>query len=390
MSLWTGALLALPLFTQSSLEFDPRELPKAEAGSWSDLFDPEQAQERFGRVAPEVRRAFVEAQAAYGRRDLPRALDRLQLVLRGEPDMPQALKLMGGILFQIQRYGDAAECFERFLTHVPDAVWSTRHLGHCYYSLGDYRRALDHYEVVLAKMPEDLVGLDASERGAYRAEALRGRALAHMRLGGVEEALADMRRVIELVPEDADAHAWIGQILYDEGELEEAERSLDEARRLATHEPRPWFLLSKVYFEQGRDDLADSARERWRELDLVAQELRSVEADLELDPYAFELVYRKIELHSAIDNVKGVRAALDELLMRRPEDVPEVELRTYALRVLLKLDDAEGAARAAEELEARCGDVPETWKALQQYFAAVGDSLRQVEAGERYLRLRHR
>jgi len=383
MRLFLALLLATGLWAQSPLDFDPRDLPRAEAGSWGDLGDEAQTQERFARIAPQVRRAFEEAQVALRRRDLPAVLGRLRFVLEREPDLPPAAKLMGSILFQLQRYDDAADCFERFLTHAPEQVWSTRHLGHCYYSMGDYERARDHYNRVLDSMPAEM-------DPAYRVEALRGRALSRMRVGEVEGALEDLRRVAELDPEHANAWAWIGQIHYEEGDLAEAEKALLEAQRIDAFDPRPWFLLSKVYYEQGHPDRAEQAQARWAELDQVAQELRSVEADLELNPHAFELVYRKIELHTAMGNIRGVRASVGELLARRPQDVPEVELRTYALRVLLKLGDDEGAAQAAADLESACSDEPETWKALQQYFASTGNSLRQVEAGEKYLRLRHR
>lgn len=376
-------LLSGFLWAQGPLDFDPRDLPRADVGSWGDMSDEAEVQERFAAIAPDVRRAFEEAQVALRRRNLPVAVGRLRFVLERTPDLPPATKLMGAVLFQLQRYDDAADCFERFVKHAPDQVWSTRHLGHCYYSMGDYEKARDHYDVVLASMPPEM-------DPGYRVEALRGRGLARMRLGDVADALADLGRVAEIEPDHANAWAWIGQIHYDEGDLEQAEEALLEARRIDAYDPRPWFLLSKVYYEQGRPELAEQARARWTELDQVAQELRAVEADLELNPGAFELVYRKIELHTATGNVRGVRAAVGELLARRPADVPEVELRTYALRVLLKLGDDEGAAQAAADLERTCPDEPETWKALQQYFAHTGDALRQVEAGEKYLRLRHR
>jgi tetratricopeptide (TPR) repeat protein len=342
---------------------DPRALPVAEAGRW-DGWSPRDP------VPDEHRARMGEAMTAYGARDYQRALAQLFELLESQPDFPPALYQASTASFRLRRYGDCIELLERFLRVVPHEVGATQALGHSLYSLGRYEEARAHYARVLAKNPGSV-------------EAVRGYALAHLRLGELETALELLNRVLELRPGHAEAQAWIAHVLYELERLPQARVAAERARDLAPHEPRPWFLLSRILAEQGQDDAALAAQARFEELSRVVQEVRSLEGVLLHDPSHAGALRRLVELRSRSRD-PAVRRDLALLVQLLPADC---EVRRLALDTLVEIGDGEGARIAALELERICGERAETWERLRAYYASVGDRVRQVQAGERHLRL---
>ena len=116
------AAIAVPDARRAVLARDPARLPRAAAERWKD-FDPE-------RLSPgSIPKAFLEALAALKDGDLPRTIACLATVLDAEPDFPPALHQLGVLYFQLQRYGDARTCFERYLEVAPSRIADTRGLG---------------------------------------------------------------------------------------------------------------------------------------------------------------------------------------------------------------------------------------------------------------------
>jgi hypothetical protein len=72
------------------------------------------------------------------------------------------------------------------------------------------------------------------------------------------------------------------------------------------------------------------------------------------------------------------------LLGRAPD---AVAWRRLALELEMQVHDADGARKAAAELESRAGTDLDAWLALEHYYASVGDRGQRVRAGEHFLRL---
>jgi len=342
---------------------DPRALPVAEQGRWADWSPSDPISEPY--------RALLGAgMAAYGARDYLRALDALYDLLELEPDFPPALYQASTASFRLRRYGDCIELLERFLRVVPREVGATQALGHSLYSLGRYEEARAHYERVLERNPDSV-------------EAVRGYGLSHLRLGDHARALELLQRVLELRPDHGDAQTWIAHLLYETDRLEEAQVAAERACELTPREPRPWFLLSQILAEQGQEDAALAAKARFDELSRVVQEVRALEGLLLHDPRNAPALRRLVELRSRSGD-PALRRDLGRLLALQPRDL---EARILALDTLVELGDEEGARIAALDLERTCGDRSAAWKRLQEYYGSRGDRVRQVQAGERHLRL---
>lgn len=345
-------------------EWDPRDLPRAPAGKWEEWqpTDP---------IADEHRAALSEGMRAYAAQDYPYALSVLFPLLEREPDFPPALYQTATIFFRLRRYGDCIVCLERFIEVVPAEIGATQALGHSLYSLGRYDEALAHYERVLAASPDSV-------------EALRGYGLCYMRLGQEERALEILRRVVELRPTHADAHAWIAHLAYELDRLEEARAAAERARDLAPHEPRPWFLLSRILADLGEDEAALEAKERFETLSRLRQEILAVEGLLLHDPGNVAAQATLVDLRSRTGDIAGLRRDVARLVRLGPSDPA---LHILSLEALLAAGDEEGARRQALEMERACASSPEAWARLRDYWGSVGERMKQVQAGERHLRL---
>lgn len=350
---------------EQALQRDPSTLPNAAAGKWADW----DATKPLGDT---LVRALAAGIGAYQRGELGLALAQFHGLLEVEPDLPPALYHAGLCYFRLRRYKDCATLIERFEAAAPREIGATRVLGHSYYSLGRYGDARAQYEQVLAAVPDDV-------------EARRGLALSRMRLGQLDEALAELENVLARKPEHADAQTWKAQLLFDLGRSEEALAAALRARELGPFEPKSWYLVSQIQLDLGHDADAEAARARFEVLSRAASEIRSLEALLLTDPHALGPQHRLVEVHVSIGDAKTVRERLARLVSEAPK---AVELRIFALDAWVALGDEEGARNAALELERECADEAAAWQRLESFWASVRDRVRQVQASERYLRLK--
>ncbi len=365
MSWIAQALLAvsvsLPLQAQEAektiLDRSPQEWSVAQEGRWKD-WDAD--------VTPpeNVRPYLVQAIQSYREGHMTGTLEALFGLLAIEPDYPSALHQAGVVYFRLRRYGDAILAFERYLHVAPQRLGDTRALAHCYYTLGRYGEAQAHYEKVLAINPES-------------AEARRGYGLCFMRLGDPERALIELRTVLEIEPTHANAATWIAQVLFDEDRVEEALEAGELARDLDPYEPRPWFLLSQIYYVLDRDEDGDGAKLRFDDLNRIAQELRAAEARLLYDPTQAGVYQRLISLHRQAGNLREVGSTLVRWLKVEPQSM---DIRVAMLNLAEEMGDPDRAAALADGLHKVAGDSETAWFALLRYYATQRDRVKQIEA----------
>lgn len=356
-----AAVLCLPAQAQetpkSILDRSPQEWAAAEEGRWKD-WDAD--------VTPpeNVQPYLIQAVQSYRQGHMTGTLEALFGLLAEEPDYPSALHQAGVVYFRLRRYSDAIVAFERYLHVAPQRVGDTRALAHCYYTLGRYEQALGHYEKVLA------INVDS-------VEARRGYGLCFMRLGESERALKELRRVLELDPSHANAATWIAQVLFDEDRVEEALEAGELARDLDPYEPRPWFLLSQIYYVLERDEDGDAAKLRFDELNRIAQEIRAAEARLLYDPTQAGIYQRLISLHRQAGNLRAVGLVLTRWLKVEPSSM---EIRVAMLNLAQEMGEPDTAEALADGLRKVAGDSEIAWTALARYYATSRNRVKQIEA----------
>jgi tetratricopeptide (TPR) repeat protein len=346
-------------------ERDPRKLPRATAERWSGWTGQQVPPDALRPALSEIVQSYREQ--AYGV-----TLERCWALLEREPDFPPALYQLGIVYFRLRRYGDAAVALERFLELAPLELATTQVLGHCYYSLGDYGRAQAHYERILE--------LDA--RASL--EVRRGLALCHVRQGALERGLELLDLVLREKPDYADVHAWRAQVLYDMDQSEASLAAAERARELDPFEPRGHFLAAQALRDLGRTAEAAAAEQRFRELNEIVQRVRTLEAKLLHESDIRPTLTRLASLHQAARNAAELERVIDRLVKL---DSKDLSTRLFALATL-QAGGALPAARAcAASIERDFAEQAQAWQVLRDFYGEIGDTVRQIQAGERYLRL---
>lgn len=208
--------------------------------------------------------------ALYAQGDLEGAEARYERVLALAPDSPKTLASLGILRQRQGRPEEAREFFER-ATALEDGASPGR--GNASPASGFADRAGPLYE---AGRFEELVTLADAEIRAGRDGAdlrsIRGNAL--FRLGRVEEAAADYRRVLAGRPDDARALFGLALVALRQKKTDEAIRHLEQAKRIDPRQADVMRNLAILYDEAGRTDEAIAGYESALALAPDAQELR--------------------------------------------------------------------------------------------------------------------
>jgi len=198
-----------------------------------------------------------EAKAAYMRRDLDVAVERLTTIIDLEPTEPVWLERRAQVLVDLKRFKeaiadyDAAEGmysseyrslgmlsnralayegladwknavkdyseaikYSEMIGAVPPYVLNSR--GNCYNSLGEYEKALDDYlrAATIFQSSRNLSGAIYASSNA---------ALMKAELGRIDEAIEDMERVARRAAGSVDMRAALAAMYYSRGEQQRAE-----------------------------------------------------------------------------------------------------------------------------------------------------------------------
>jgi tetratricopeptide (TPR) repeat protein len=166
-----------------------------------------------------------------------------------EPDLPEALFNLGGVLQSKGELDEAAGCLLRVLELLPENSDVLVRLGGIRLAQGERDEALDFYQRVLKTRPDDPEVLNAvgnilwqqnkpeEALACYRAalarrpdfpHALNNLGIALVALGQTGDALAHLRRAIELAPDYHEARYNLGYGLQMHGDLDDALECYDQ------------------------------------------------------------------------------------------------------------------------------------------------------------------
>src|SRR5439155_1001333 len=153
-----------------------------------------------------------------------------------------------GVILRNQGHSELAMAeFERVQALRPDYVKVHDHVGYTYVILGDYPRAIEHFNLHLKRYPNSVEGLN--NLGAALMQTKRA-----------PEALETLKRAVKIKPGHVFSHVNLGNAYAEIGRPSEALNAFREAVRLKYDTPRAWFGLARVYFESND---TRSARTAW-------------------------------------------------------------------------------------------------------------------------------
>ena len=167
---------------------------------------------------PEAHFNLGIALAALGRMEAAVASYRSALALK--PDHVNALCNLGNLFMALEQREDAIASYRRALEYKPDNVQGWLSLGNAFLLHNQPEDAIPSYRHALAFDP-----------GSFEAMANLGKALMELRQFG-DEAIGLFRRALEINPNAALVHAFLGSTLEQTGRIEEALSSFRRALEL--------------------------------------------------------------------------------------------------------------------------------------------------------------
>lgn len=307
---------AIWLFAMAAALGSPTTVTAEQAGA-----DPQLGQ---------ARRAVVE-----GRTD-----EALSLLMRLAGARPESSEVALWLGHAFKQSGDPAAATRQYLRAVQldeTNAGALISLGDMHVESGDLRRALDYYELAIEAAPEFPLG--------YRkAAGIEIQLVLHA------DAIAHLRRYVELRPGDIVARSMMGIEQYLDEDIDGAVATLEAALAIDPDSARVHFGLGMA--------LADRAAEYDRALDHLSRAVKD-------EPENAMALYLIGKIHASRGDLEAAREALEASLDRDPAQ-PDAHYR-IAL-VYARLGDRETAAdhqqrfqelsRArdeAEELERRIG-----------------------------------
>jgi tetratricopeptide (TPR) repeat protein len=150
----------------------------------------------------------------------------LKKTLQKDPQNGFYWKLLGDVFYEVEENNDAIRSYKKAIKgsfkSKSEDLKADLHSGiaACYYEEGNFKKALEHYQQVLAIYPEDHYTLISLAQ------------LYFYKLKKSGEALKYTRKILEAMPENGYAHYHIGLIYLDLELMEKARWHLYKARRM--------------------------------------------------------------------------------------------------------------------------------------------------------------
>ena len=188
-----------------------------------------------------------QARATNDGRPAGRASVVLKAVLKEDPGQYDALRMLGAIDLSQHHFREALDVARRTQDLRPDDAWNYGVMGDALIELGDYSKAFDSFDRMMALRPNAA----AYARVAYARE-LRG---------NLEGALQAMQMAHQATPvQDPEAQAWyaaqIGELYLKLEKFDDAIREYRRAVFVFPNYPQAVIGLGKVNAARGRRDEA--------------------------------------------------------------------------------------------------------------------------------------
>lgn len=410
---------------RKALELDPR-LIKAHAGlvaarlRANDLAGAEQSASALRSAWPShPMTAYVDAQLAYQRRDLQRARERAQALLKAVPNQVGVLHLAGVIEGELGSIFTAETYLQRAVQLAPDLANSRRALARVLGRQGQIDRALLVLTPLLGPDSNDaealvLAGEAHLKRGApVRAESFFQRAA---RMAPDNEKALTMLAVSHLARGDADAGfamledlARTGKALVADQalvsarlkrlEFDAAAAAVDAMERKTGRSAATWELRGRI--ELARPDLA-AARRAFDEalrldpalfvatsslvsIDVTQEKFDAAEARLQAsvsaDPRNHLALLALAELSQRRDAPLDETRSLLQRAVRAAPDMAETHLRL--MEFLLRKRQLKDTLTAAQEAAAALPQDPGLLDIVGQAQMAAGDLEQALKSFQR-------
>jgi arylsulfatase A-like enzyme/Flp pilus assembly protein TadD len=232
---------------------------------WNDLADPKDRIDLFNRVTE------ATSLQRLGNHDGAKSL--LTSVLEEAPDVELAYTVLGNIHLQLKEYGEAESVFRAELERIGESFNAVYGLALAYEGLGKLDEAAVGFERAMTLDPSRVRGAfqlaeaRLAQGRPQEAEELLRRQLEDRSDTSLSLLLADSllaqnerteaRRVLRDAekddPDNVNIHLSLGNLLFEDGDLEGAVALYQRAKEVAPREARVYNALGNAYARMGDD-----------------------------------------------------------------------------------------------------------------------------------------
>jgi tetratricopeptide (TPR) repeat protein len=259
------------------------------------------------------RKAFKEANAFYAQQDYKKAAEKYAEALGNDPNLSVAYFYLGNSydnLYKPARQGEAEN----------DVL---------------LQKAIDNYQLAADKAPDPKIRKLALEYlvAAYGPD----------KLNDPEKQLPLIQKMIDVDPTDPANYFALAKIHEDNGNYDEAERVLMQARDKKPESTDVWMQLAGFYNRQGDFEKTIAAlRER------ATREPNNPEAYYTIATYYWDKSYRDFRITEAqkTEYAKAGIEAVDQAIKLKPDYMEAVTYRGLLLRVLAAVEKDAGRQKA--------------------------------------------
>ena len=231
--------------------------------------------------------------------DLGAALETFNVILRQQPNHPEANYRVGVIYMRQNKPQEGMEYLKKAVVLAPENISYRMTLANAYEFSRLFDQAIQEYETV-AKMAAPGSG-DAKEAGK-KIEFLK--ATQHATKGDVDIALPVFARLAKEFPDDALIQYSLSLAYLFKKELEKSELVLNDLIRLTPDNPNIYLNLATIYEQQG--DLVKAADNLRKVIELVPQGKFAQQAKVRLGIIEGILMMREGNLQEALDTLDSV------------------------------------------------------------------------------------
>ncbi len=312
------------------------------------LYQESQAVAKLEREKVENYQRRLDAKPFYDRGtgfenngQLDRAVDAFEKAVETDPTFDTAYIALASVLRKKGRTAEALAGYGKAIEAAPTTYAGYNERASLLRDLGRLDEALRDYD--------HLLGLDAEKKSA---EILYNRSIVHKLAKRPAAAKADLEAVLAIRPDFVAAHDQLGQIAFDEGNLEQALRHYERTLQIDPDHVNARYQLARVLLQLGRAEESLPHFDR-----LIEGDGDSAGPDLSRIVLLRALSRRGIARYGAgrVDDAVRDFERVDALLAGElPTDVRDREValgakRTHVL-ALLDLERAEAAVEVARGL----------------------------------------
>ena len=213
------------------------------------LNQAQQQAESAAKASPTPQAAYLVAMVDYRRGNNASARDKLNAILKDNPNYMAAVGLSGAVASALGNHELAVKRLARYLESKPEDVLTRKLLIISQLRLGQVKKAVETLKPLLEQSTQQDPGVFALAGDVY------------LRAGKSEHAINYLERAITLAPNNGSIRAQLGYTLLTSGKADRAVLELKKAAETDVNDAKADTILSNYYLSQREFDQALTAIE---------------------------------------------------------------------------------------------------------------------------------